>query len=163
MKVSKRITGMAGGIILIGVSGLILLETATFPASNTLWNDSALFPRLLAVLIIGLSGYQVVENIRGVSGDVQTITWPQVIRFGIVLWMIVVYISLLPYTGFLLTTAGLLFTLIKYSGVRSTALPAAVSALVPVVLFYVFGEFLRIRLPENAFVPLGDYLPQLPL
>ena len=73
------------------------------------------------------------------------------------------YVVLMPILGFLIGTILFLIVSMHFSGVERVrrSVPAAVG--LTLVLYYVFVAFLRVPLPENAFLPIRRMLPPLSL
>lgn len=77
--------------------------------------------------------------------------------------LLVGYVGLMRYTGFLVGTMLFLPITLYYSDVRSKSLIAAISIGLPIALFYVFSRIFLVRLPESEILPVSRLLPQLPL
>lgn len=76
--------------------------------------------------------------------------------------LLVGYVFLMPYTGFLVGTMAFLPIILYYSEVRSKLMIAAISIGLPILLFYIFSRIFLVRLPEGV-IPISRLLPQLPL
>lgn len=81
---------------------------------------------------------------------------------AIISGLLVGYLLLMPYTGFLVGTMVFLPIVLYYSDVRSKLILAALSIGLPILLFYIFSRIFLVRLPEGV-IPVSRLLPQLPL
>ncbi|RRJ29516.1 tripartite tricarboxylate transporter TctB family protein [Halocatena pleomorpha] len=117
-----------------------------------------LFPTLISVGIIVFAAADILSETQ----TEQELTDLNFRPPAVVIGLLMLYVSLMPVTGFLLGSMLLLLVLLHYSNVRSTTLLIALSVGFPILLFYLFGRIFLIRLPEGI-VPISRLLPQLPL
>ena len=127
--------------------------TAQGNASGDPVNNAALFPRLVANLILGLSALQLVQLLRRkvrlsaefrhkATGDS---AWRCVACFG----MLLAYLFALPLAGFYPATAAFLLALVVLLKARPIWFATLVAVLITFVVGYVFEELLRVVLPQG--------------
>ncbi|TCS53209.1 tripartite tricarboxylate transporter TctB family protein [Primorskyibacter sedentarius] len=127
--------------------------TAQGNASGDPVNNAALFPRLVANLILGLSALQLVQLLRRkvrlsaefrykATGDS---AWRCLACFG----MLLAYLFALPLAGFYPATAAFLLALVVLLKARPIWFAVLVAVLITFVVGYVFEELLRVVLPQG--------------
>ncbi|ELY59023.1 tripartite tricarboxylate transporter TctB family protein [Natronolimnohabitans innermongolicus] len=140
----------------------ILLSFATiyyasqFPSGEGL--GAGFFPIVISLTIIVFAVADIIVD-DDTELDVSDFELtPAVIVTGLLL----AYLAVMPYTGFLVGSMLFLPPIMYYSDVRSKPLIATVSLLLPIVLFYIFSRIFMVRLPEGI-IPISRLLPELPL
>jgi hypothetical protein len=124
-------------------------------ASGDAVNNAALFPRLVANLILGLCALQLVQLLRRrvlLSAEILHIAergyaWRCLIAFLVLL----AYLASLPLLGFYPSTAAFLLALFVLLKARPVWMAALVAVLLTFVVGYVFEELLRVVLPHGHF------------
>ena len=148
-------------------SGLLLLLTAAvfylsrdFP-SGISETSPAFYPRVIVTLLSVFAIAQLVRAIRFDTEPTYELDRERVTTVSIAAVLVVGYVVLMPILGFLIGTILFLIVSMHFSGVERVrkSVPAAVG--LTLVLYYVSVAFLRVPLPENAFVPIGRMLPSL--
>ena len=127
--------------------------TAQGNASGDPVNNAALFPRLVANLILGLSALQLVQRLRRkvrVSAEFRhkatgDSAWRCLACFG----MLLAYLFALPLAGFYPATAAFLLALVVLLKARPIWFAVLVAVLITFVVGYVFEELLRVVLPQG--------------
>ena len=153
MKISDTVVGVG----FVGAGAAIFAATLGFPRLDGGAPGPALFPRVLAVLMIGfgaclafptaLSRHTNPPDATPVPTPVPAGPRPGgVINALLVFAAIIVFMLVSPVLGFLLTTAAILLGLMWWLG---TPLPRAAAAAVGLTLFVyvIFGKVLRVPLP----------------
>ncbi len=149
MKISDTVVG-AG---FVGAGAAIFAATLGFPRLEGGSPGPALFPRVLAVLMIGFGACLVVPAaLRRPTSPPDATPVPARPHAGgvfnalLVFAAIIVFMLASPIFGFLLTTAAILLGLMWWLG---TPLPRAAAAAVGLDLFVyvIFGKILRVPLP----------------
>jgi len=149
MKISDRVMG-AG---FVGAGAAIFLATLGFPRLDGGSPGPALFPRVLAVLMIGFGACLAFQAaLRRHTNPPDAAPVPAgphaggVINALLVFAAIIVFMLVSQVLGFLLTTAAILLGLMWWLG---TPLPRAAAAAVGLTLFVyvIFGKVLRVPLP----------------
>ena len=134
------------GIALGGYS-LYMFRTA---AVKTSWIMSPyLFPLLLSVFTILVSLSLLLEAIHEMrttagSGGKGKMNLKSV---AVVMLLCIAYAALLPHLGFILTSMLFLAAFIWFLGERRIWLVAAISLVMPLLLYGIFGVLLSVRLP----------------
>lgn len=151
MKVSD--TGVGIGFAVAGAA--VFAATLNYPRLEGGEPGPALFPRLLATLMVAFGGALACQGARsGDSGD--RIAWASLHRTAgfvnalFVLAGVVAYIVVVDRLGFLITGAGLLFVLMWRLGVRRLTALAVALALNGFV-YVVFARILKVPLPVGLF------------
>ncbi len=148
MKISDTVVG-AG---FVGAGAAIFAATLGFPRLEDGSPGPALFPRVLAILMIGFGACLVFPALRRPANPPDATPVPAGLHPGgvfnalLVFAAIIVFMLASPVFGFLLTTAAILLGLMWWLG---TPLPRAVAAAVGLTLFVyvIFGKVLRVPLP----------------
>lgn len=150
---------IASGLLFL-LTAVIFFLTEEFP-SGFGQTSPAFFPRVIVSLIALFALVQLIDSFRTEEVRSYEISPSVVVTVGIAAALVVGYVVLLPYLGFLLGTALFLVVSMHFSGVEEIGKSVPVSVGVTLVLYYIFVQFLRVPLPENPFVPIGRYLPSL--
>lgn len=122
-------------------------------ASGDPVNNAALFPRLVANLILGLCALQLVQLLRRrllpsaefLHGATRDTIWRCLAGFGVLL----AYLAALPLAGFYPATAAFLLALFLLLKARPIWIAALAAAAVTLAVGYVFEELLRVVLPQG--------------
>lgn len=162
MAIETKRSEQISAVLFLILSGTVYYLSGTFPDGQDQTGPGS-YPRVVVTLIAVFALFQLARSLYAGESTVHEIRAPTVKRVGTVVVLVVAYVVTLPYLGFLIGTAAFLAVTIYYSGVRDLSRIAQVSILVPIVLHYAFGAFLRVRLPENVLLPISRLLPPLPL
>lgn len=160
MSFTLRHTDKIGSVLWLLLAGAVFIVSAGFPAGPNV-TGPALYPRVVAGLI---ALFAVIQLARAVATDadrrheVTATATKQVL--GAVL-LVVAYVFLLPWLGFLTSTAAFLVAGMLYSGARSPLLIGGSSLGLTILLYYIFASFLRIPLPQSPLLPVEQLLPIL--
>lgn len=146
-------------LFLAAVCTLVLFEAATTmaergQASGTPIQNAALYPRLLAVLLLILVVAQAFADLRqGVAGgsDARATTPRRLVQMSVVMLALVSYLALLPILGFLLATPVFVLALLLGLGEREPVVLIALSLAVPAGCLLVFQVLLNVNLPRGVF------------
>ena len=160
---------VSGVFLLIG--GYVLYEIATTfvelgIASGGGRNNAALFPRILALLLVGVSllhlGNGLLRHRRrsdrvGASvhdaGEVRA--EGSIGRQLVLLVAFFAYLVLIPIIGYIVLTPVALFTMFLVLGVRRVPLSLLISVATTFVVWFLFSELMNIPMPIGRF---GWYL-----
>jgi hypothetical protein len=162
MAIEIKRSEQIGAILFLILSGIVYYLSGTFPEGQGQTGPGS-YPRVVVTLIAVFALFQLARSLYAGESTVHEIRAPTIKRVGIVVALVVAYVITMPYLGFLVGTVAFLAVTIHYSGERNLRQIALVSVLVPIVLHYAFGAFLRVRLPENVLLPISRLLPPLPL
>lgn len=146
--------------LLILLTVAVFYVTADFPEGPG-ETSPAFFPRVIVSLITFFALVQLVRAIRRDTAISHEITWTETKPVLVITALVVAYVVTMPYLGFVLGTFLFLLVAMHYSGVERVRLSIPISALLSLVLYYVFWEFLRVRLPRNQYVDIEGWLPSL--
>lgn len=110
--------------------------------------DPMLFPRIVAVFLLGLGVWLFFEsfNLREHNGF-RDLDREAYVNVGVSIGAFTVYAILMEPIGFILSSVLLVFGLSIFYGVRNLLLAGAVSVVVPVAIYYVFTRMLQVFLP----------------
>jgi putative tricarboxylic transport membrane protein len=119
--------------------------------------DSDAFPKLLGYVMLGLAAWLFVEKPEadqaeeqsGEATEVTPLPWAQWQPVVVTAVAIAVYAGLLGVMGFVLASAALTTGLTFYYGYRRHLINAAVSVLVPLLLYVLMTRFMNIHLPAG--------------
>jgi len=138
---------IAGGIF-IALGIFIFTQTISYPSPEKGHPGPGLFPNILAILFIGFGSTLIFKARKPLSKDEMEIaSGPKRVSNALfVLGIVALYVVLVNSVGFLITSAVLLFVLMKKLGV--TLLKSAVASIV-ITLFInlMFSKILRVPLP----------------
>lgn len=156
MSIYKRLTTNPLAVAFILVSLVVIYAASQFPDSGEV--GPGFFPIVTASGIIVFTGIDLFigDNLEFEISD------HNLKAAGLAFILVVVYVGLMPLTGFLVGTILFLPLMLYYSGVRSKPIIATVSVVFPIILFYIFSQLFLISLPEGI-VPFSRLLPPLPL
>lgn len=117
---------------------------------------SRFFPTTTAILTIGASLYLIVQTFHsGLTKTTETapgFTLAEVFRLAPFVLIIIAYVCLLPFIGFVATSIATLFILLYWSGSRNILLNTIISGTVPIVLYLFFHKVMEVPLPEGVFI-----------
>lgn len=144
---------IAGGIFIV-LAIFIFTQTFNYPSPEKGHPGPDLFPNILALLFIGF-GVALILKTRKLSSkdqaEAEVAPGPKkVLNALFVLAIVAVYVGIVNFVGFLITSAVLLFILMKKLGV--TILKSAVASII-ITLFInlMFSKILRVPLPIGIF------------
>ncbi len=141
------------GILFALAGAAVFAATLGFPRLEDGAPGPALFPRVLAVLMVGFGATLAVGALRArrqgappAASAAAPVARAGLINALLVFAAIVAFMVVAPRLGFLLTAAGILFALMWRLG---TSLPRAALASAGLTLFVylIFGKLLRVPLP----------------
>lgn len=149
----KTGTWIAGLLLLLLASGIWILS-ASFPPSdigNT--PGPALFPRLVAVMLVVLTVLMWLESVRR-DDDSKLFNWanPGMVRNGQLLVLSIAYCGLLGYVGFLVLTPIcllIMMLLMQRRGMLGWMIFSSLAA--TAAIYLVFQVFLDVPLPTWSF------------
>lgn len=144
MKRSDAILGGAAAVF----GAAIYLMTLSFPAMADGAPGPALFPRILAALLVLFGSVIVVQSRQKRVDEEIVYEMSAILKGALVLVCIAVYVAVVQKLGFVITSLGLLLALMLMLGVR--VLTAALSSVL-IVTFCVllFQKLLRVPLPPG--------------
>ena len=147
MKIKK--SHLLSAILLIAFSLFIYYTALDYPPSlDGTEPGPAFFPQIIAVsliiLAIGLiiTGY----NIKEAKSKSPIFDSLLIKRVSIVL-ITVVFIFIMPVTGFMISSMFYIFTFMKIVKTKGYLLPALISIAASIILNYTFSELLNVQLP----------------
>lgn len=149
-----------GSVLLLALAAGVFVVTADFPRGPT-ETGPAFYPRMIAVLIAFFAFVQLGRSVRRDGVRSHEIERDTTVRVVGTVALVVAYVLLLPWVGFVAGTAAFLLVAMRYSGVRSYARMVPVSIGLTLVLYYAFAVFLRVPLPESPLYPVAESLPWL--
>lgn len=144
---------LIAGMVFIALGIFIFTQTYSYPSLEKGHPGPGLFPNLLALLFMVFGGVLVVRSRRS-GPSFQSIAPPRgskvagILNAGSVLGLIVLFVLVVDHLGFLITSALLLFLLMKKLGV-SLLRSAASSILITLFIHLMFAKLLRVPLPPG--------------
>jgi len=137
---------IAGGIF-IALGIFIFTQTYKYPSPEKGHPGPDLFPNLLALLFVGFGLALILKARKLISAETEVAAGPRRVPNALfVLAIVAVYVGVVQFIGFLITSAVLLFILMKKLGV--TLLKSAIASII-ITLFInlMFSKILRVPLP----------------
>lgn len=156
---ARHVSRHIPAILLALLCGLVFYEAATTLAeqgyaSGTPISNAALYPRLLAGLLLGLLALQVVSDVRS-DGPPAFAEGPPALGQGrqtaFAAVAIITYVALLPVLGFLLATPLFVLGLMLMLGDRNRATLVGVPLGITVGCMVVFQGLFNVNLPRGLF------------
>jgi len=142
---------IAGGIF-IGLGIFIFTQTFTYPSPEKGHPGPDLFPNLLALLFMIFGGVLVFKAFKTSVREEESSESPpkpkKIINAFFVMGVIAVFVALVNLLGFLVTSAVLLFILMKKLGV-SLLKSAITSIVLTLFINLMFSKILRVPLPPG--------------
>jgi putative tricarboxylic transport membrane protein len=136
------------GAIFIALGIFIFTQTVRYPTPLEKGHPGpGLFPNILALLFIGFGLALILKARKLISGEAEITPGPRRISNALfVLAIVAIYVGIVNFVGFLVTSAVLLFILMKKLGV--TILKSTIASIV-ITLFInlMFSKILRVPLP----------------
>ncbi|MBB5220276.1 putative tricarboxylic transport membrane protein [Amaricoccus macauensis] len=145
------------GCILLLVAAVVAAIAWGFPAVPGQDYGASTFPLLIATGLAGCGAVLIGSGLRERAPIVEWQAWlgepRRVIDFLSVITAIIVWILAWRPLGFILTTAGVLFALLRRFGVSwKTSLAIAIAT--PLIMNYIFGRLLLVPLPAGLLAPI---------
>lgn len=149
---------VASGLIFLLTAAIFYLTT-DFPSGYGA-TGPAFFPRVIVGLMSVFALVQLVKAIRS-EPRTQELSRSTVKTVAVAAALVVGYLLVMPYLGFLVGTVVFLLVSMHFSGVDGfrTSLPVSIG--VAIALYYIFVQFLRVPLPESSILPISRLLPGL--
>ncbi len=139
------------GAIFIALGIFIFTQTWKYPSPEKGHPGPDLFPNILALLFIGFGLALILKARKLIFPEIAVAPGPRKISNPLfVLATVAVYVGIVHFVGFLITSAVLLFLLMKKLGV--TILKSAIASVI-ITLFVnlMFSKILRVPLPYGIF------------
>lgn len=136
-----------GGCLFIALGLFIFTQTSTYPSLEKGHPGPDLFPNILAILFIGF-GLALILKARRLppKTEMPSSTPKRITNAFFVVGIIAAYVILVNRVGFLITSAILLFILMKKLGV--TLFKSAItSVFITLFINLLFSKILRVPLP----------------
>ena len=145
-----RVSNTAIGLFLILFAAVVLWHVQSFPSLDNGYPGPALFPSVLAVLFIICGIGLIIQGVRQreklLKFDTGTLKLSGLLNILFVLGMIVCYIFLAQFAGFLIFSFLVLLILMKWLKVKTLA-SILMSAGVTLVIYLLFAKVLLVPLP----------------
>jgi putative tricarboxylic transport membrane protein len=145
-----RVSNTAIGLFLILFAAVVLWHVQSFPSLDNGYPGPALFPSVLAVLFIFCGIGLIIQGVRQreklLKFDTGTLNLSGLLNILFVLGMIVCYIFLAQYIGFLIFSFLVLLILMKWLKVKTLA-SLLMSGGVTLVIYLLFAKVLLVPLP----------------
>ncbi|MAZ82995.1 MAG: hypothetical protein CME90_05210 [Hoeflea sp.] len=146
MQINDRIIGL---LAILGGIG-IYAGTFGFRSIPGQQYGSAFFPRVLAIVLVIAGVLMLFTAVRGKLVTIgEMLKGSSGLKVLAVLVSVVVWVYLSPLVGFIATTAFLIAALAIVAG--GSPLPSIATGIgMSIILFFVFGQLLRVPLPLSA-------------
>ena len=141
---------MKRGSIIAGIL-LLVLAAAVWIGSGSFTEESALFPRAVAVAIVVLTTLMLIEN-RTVNDEV-IFDWQQFNYFRTtkIFLLTCIYLAILPFIGFLIATTVCLIIMMCVLEKGDLKMKIFSSLLTTASIYFVFQVMLDVPLPAWSF------------
>ncbi|AUV84656.1 hypothetical protein C2R22_24315 (plasmid) [Salinigranum rubrum] len=138
-------------VLFIALGIAIVYVSSSFPSGTTRAPGAGFFPQLLGIAIVVLASIDIVTRRKFEADSHQQIELADAKTFLTVVGLFAAYIFVIPLIGFIISTAIYLYLIAAYSGVTFKR-RVLITIVTPVVLHYLFSEFLSLPLPEIPFL-----------
>lgn len=158
-RIAHRYANVIACVIVMLIALTAILTSLRFPATPIPTDIGAgAFPQTFAAILIVLCVLQIISELMGVrmsqkhhagTGERSTVEKRNYLTPAIGAITMVLYIALLSWTGYLLTTFCFLVGLIRLMGLRSFILNLIISAAITAALYFLFDYGLQVPLPTG--------------
>ena len=135
-------------IVLMIVAVLYLIGSFRLPPYAYVPVDSNVVPIALGVILLVLSITLYFNKAEHV-GEKKALPKNEILTLFTVLLFILLYIFLLEFVGFILVTALFIFFCSWFLGYKRFVPNLIVALAVPFFIYFLFGSFLQIQLPQG--------------
>lgn len=160
MAIEIKHTDKIASALLLLLAIVVFVATADFPRGPTETGPD-FFPRMIVALIAFFALVQLAKSVRSEVPNTHEVSRSVAVTVAIAAALVVGYVAVMPFLGFVLATLLFLVVSMHFSGVETFRHSIPISVVVTIVLYYVFVQFLRVRLPEGVLVDFGQLLPSL--
>ncbi len=135
--------------IVLGI--LVLLRVSTFPSiGQNQITGPAFFPRLLAIILIGLSAALFISNYRGTPDERSTGLFDIYAKNAYITMVALLgYLVIINIVGFIIATPILLFVLIRFYGMKNYPKVVLSSVIITGIIYGAFKLLLAVPLPTG--------------
>lgn len=158
MRITLSHTDEIGSVLLLLLAAGVFVVTGDFPQGPG-ETGPAYYPRMIAVLIALFALLQLGRSLAKGRVRSHEISRAVAMRVTVPFVLVVAYVLLMPWLGFLASTTLFLVVAMRYSGVESLLRSGGVAIGFTLLLYYAFVVFLRIPLPESPLYPVARHLP----
>jgi putative tricarboxylic transport membrane protein len=142
-----------GGSVLSLLAVTILILSAAFPRSPQMGDPgTAFFPNLIAIVFLLCSVGLFVEGFRqnrASDGAPKKREQAEIVRLRLFfIGIIALYIIVMPFFGFLISTFFFLLVIIKLCNTPGWPIPVTIAIVTSVSIYFAFREILNVPLPE---------------
>ncbi|MDC7235399.1 MAG: tripartite tricarboxylate transporter TctB family protein [Spirochaetales bacterium] len=148
---SKRIDISVGAALSV-FSTAVFLYANQYKGKGVSEYGPNVFPQAMAILLFITSILLMVNAVRGNSQtDLEGIHLTGLIRSGITVGISIIYLILMQFLGFFLSTVIFLYVMMTYLGQKGQLKRIISTLAVSVVIYAIFNNFLKIPMPEGLF------------
>ena len=149
---NSKLIDVGIGIFLLGLSISIYLYAEEYVGIGVNRYGPNFFPQALSAMLALSSIALIVQALRGKAlKDLETIDKQGFIRATITLVIALIYLFIMQYIGFYISTVMFLFVTMKYLGQKNNFYTLLISICVGSIIYGIFSTFLKIPLPEGIF------------
>jgi putative tricarboxylic transport membrane protein len=143
-----RVPTIIMSVIIIGISGYFYSMTKAFPQNQMQDTGPDFMPRIYCGFLIFLSLILLVKEV--VSKKREEKKENTILYAVVAMGMIFIYLFLIPYTGFYLSTAAVIISFLLFTKVKSLYTLSAVPLGTIAFIYIFFEKFLSVSLPLGA-------------
>lgn len=148
---SKRIDISVGAALSV-LSTAVFLYANQYKGKGVSQYGPNFFPQTMAALLFITSILLIVSALRGKSqDDLESIHLSGLIRSGITVGISILYLILMQFLGFFLSTVIFLYVMMTFLGQKGQLKRVISSLTVSAIIYAIFNSFLKIPLPEGLF------------
>ncbi len=146
---SKKYIDIVLSVFFIILAVLLYRSTATFPKSALF--TTAVYIKFLAYLLAIASFVQLVKSIRSDSA-IKVIFAKNLKKFFILILSLIVYVWIIRYVGFIISTLIFLPVTMRYMGYEKFRKSIIISASITLFVYVLFVQIFSIQLPEATII-----------
>lgn len=134
---------------LFSLSTVYLIFARQLSFGTVFYPKGGFVPQVTGWAAVLISAYLFVQSLlgKGDSKDVKVqINWK---RFALLIVSIIIYIIILKPVGYLISTALVLYAVLKIGGLKGWKLPSVISLCTSVFFYFIFKVALSVPLPAG--------------
>ncbi|MFC7062424.1 tripartite tricarboxylate transporter TctB family protein [Halobacillus seohaensis] len=132
------------GVILIIGCSIYFYETISFPSSELQMTSAAFIPRVYCIIMLILSAFLIASSFKG---EEEGESKPSFLYSFIAIGLTVIYVALIPFIGFFITTLLFIVSLLVFAKVKSYIILSSVPIGTLAFIYIFFVKILNVSLP----------------
>lgn len=143
----KNHPDLAGGIVIVAVSVLLMIEASDLPLGTANAPDAGFFPKSLSAILLVIGLFMVARSIRAATDPAEFTSRSWAVALGAI--ALFLYAAFVNKLGFILSTVTILFLLMTLYGRLRWLLSLAIAVSAVTICYVGFTE-LGVPLPRGV-------------